>query len=271
MLPEGSAHVRRLYYLWEQDQWEAGGIELSVDSEQWDKVAAPTRRAITDSVGWRRERAVLGMRALVLFVDLAPSEEQQVFLTTQLVDEARQLVFYDRLASEVWETDASHVGDQPVGTDDGAVTPLVCGVLQDVVQTLSESRALADLVVAVTTYSVVVEGALGLTDVRALGRFLDDRELLPGIRMGLEREATGARRHVDFAASFVADAVRRQPSLADVAEAALARSMPLVRGGIEAMAATAPNVYPAQELIAEAEAAPAESFRKEGLDLSPRG
>ena len=264
MLPD-SADVLHLYYLWEQDQWEAGSVDLSVDAEQWERLDPTIRRVVMESLAWRRERATVGMTALVLFVDLAPKEEQQVFLTTQLVDEARHLVFFDRVLTEVWKA-ASVVDHDPRVAQSPAVVSLVREVLPEVVHGLTGARDVVGLVTALTTYSVVVEGALGLTDHWAVARFLEAHDLLPGICAGFEREATAARRHVAFAGALLADVVRDRPQLADVAADAVTRCMPLVRRGLEALAATAPMVYEAREVLERAGAA-ADPFKAGRLDL----
>ncbi len=103
-----TSSFRDLYYQWEANQWEALAIDLPDDvrHDLPDEIVRALRimRAIDE---W-------SLRSLVPLMDAAPTEEQQVFLSTQLVDEARHHVLLDRLdLAPVEVADAlDHVGAQ---------------------------------------------------------------------------------------------------------------------------------------------------------------
>ncbi len=86
-----SSSGRDLYYLWEQQQWQAGKIDLSRDAPAPIQAAVETLLVLKDAL----------TSALVPFVDVIPDEEDQVFLSTELVDEARHAVLFDRVLAEV--------------------------------------------------------------------------------------------------------------------------------------------------------------------------
>lgn len=250
------ADPRALYYLWEQQQWEAGGVDLALDAQQWEGLDPAMRRPVADAIAWRRLRAQQATTALVPFVDVAPNEEQQVFLTTHLVDEARHLVFFDRVQAEVMGAGGETMEDREGLVDDLALRSLLVDELARVRGGLRSGGAgVAELVEAVIGFHVVIVGALGLTEQKALDGWLSKENILPGIRRGLELEARSAHRHVAFGLGFVADALSRHPSLEEVVGAAVARLLPLVRSRLAAAAAVTPTPYPGAGLVETADAA----------------
>src|SRR5688500_12567322 len=91
----------RLYTLWEANNWSATAIDLTVDKEHWyTKVDDVQRR----SALWNYAMFLVGeeavARALTPVLDAAPGHPESIFLTTQIVDEARHHVFFDRFMRE---------------------------------------------------------------------------------------------------------------------------------------------------------------------------
>lgn len=266
LLREG-ADPRALYYLWEQQQWEAGKLQLAVDAQQWGEVDPALRRPAADSVAWRRLRAEVATTALVPFVDVAPDEEQQVFLTTQLVDEARHLVFFDRFQSEVAGASGEHLQDRGGLVDQTPLRSLLTEVVPGLGREVARGTT-AHLVSAVTIYNIATLGALGLTEQRALVAHLRDEDVLPGLCEGLELEARSAIRHVAFGLGFVAALVSDQPLLRAAVARGLSRSWPLVRDGLVAVASVAPLPYDATSLVGDAQRRLEGWFAEVGLELS---
>src|SRR5437867_2285431 len=93
---------RQLYELWERQQWATQDIDFGRDRLDWQERIPPeerTQRLFGLSaffVGEQRVTDELGpiMRA-------CPREEQRVFLSTQIADEARHVQFFNRFYSEV--------------------------------------------------------------------------------------------------------------------------------------------------------------------------
>ena len=93
---------RELYELWERQQWAVQDLDFTQDRIDWHERIAPEERVARMSglssffVGEQRVEAELGplMRAV-------PDEDMRIFLSTQIADEARHVVFFDRFYSEV--------------------------------------------------------------------------------------------------------------------------------------------------------------------------
>ena len=249
LLADGRGDARSLYYLWEQQQWEAGKIDLAVDAEQWTKLDPGARRPVADSLAWRRMRAELATTALVPLVDVAPDEEQQVFLTTQLVDEARQLVFFDRVLVEVAGERGQVLEERKGIVDEGVLRSLLTEVVPAEIAALrADGAGPRELASAVVTYHLVVLGVLGLTEQDALAGYLQDEEILPGVRQGLALEARDAHRHVAFGLGLLTRTLDAHPDVLTTLRASLEQTLPLALAALSAAGDSAPTPYSGEDL-----------------------
>ena len=239
VIDEATPDYRALYYRWERQQWEAGAIDFSADRSQWtgNDLSDAQRRSFL----WGLASFYVGeeqvTETLVPFVDAAPSEEQQVFLTTQLVDEARHTVFFDRFYDEVLDED----GDDMRSRLDRQADRLNTGFRTLLLEMLPEAAAAirADpgdatrLVEGVVLYHIVIEGALALTGQRFLLDYLRKEDLLPGFRQGFTAVARDESRHVGFGVRFLKEMVARDEGYADAIRGVLARVGPVSLSVIE--------------------------------------
>src|SRR3954471_17677352 len=91
-----------LYDLWERQQWQTQELDFSRDREDWHERISPEERfqrmygLSSFFIGEQKLAEELGpiMRA-------APTEEQKIFLCTQIADEARHVQFFNRFYEEV--------------------------------------------------------------------------------------------------------------------------------------------------------------------------
>src|SRR5437773_4913940 len=104
-----------LYRRWETQQWAVADIDFSLDRQDWLEATDLDRKATLWShrLFFNGEERVTA--TLAPFVWAAPSPEIEIFLSTQMVDEARHSVFFDTWWREVPGTDkkdmASLLGD----------------------------------------------------------------------------------------------------------------------------------------------------------------
>src|SRR3954466_3825855 len=92
---------RQLYELWERQQWATQDLDFTQDRIDWEGFDEEERfQRMTGLsaffIGEQRVTAELGpiMRAV-------PDEDMRIFLSTQIADEARHVVFFDRFYREV--------------------------------------------------------------------------------------------------------------------------------------------------------------------------
>ena len=91
-----------LYLLWERQQWQTQELDFTRDREDWHERIDPEERfqrmygLSAFFIGEQKVAEELGpiMRA-------APTEDQRIFLCTQIADEARHVRFFERFYREV--------------------------------------------------------------------------------------------------------------------------------------------------------------------------
>src|SRR5688500_11647213 len=230
IMDRAAPDYRALYYRWESQQWEAGAIDFAEDRAQWAELPADLKRSFL----WGLSSFYVGeeqvTQTLVPFVDAAPTEEQQVFLSTQLVDEARHTVFFDRFYSE--ELD-DHGDDMRTRLEAQTsrlnewFRTLLLEMLPAAAERIRTEKTIDAFVEGIVLYHIVIEGTLALTGQRFLLNFLRDADLLPGFRRGFTAVARDESRHVNFGVRFLGEMVRSDPRFAEVIRARLAELTPV--------------------------------------------
>ncbi|MEA2487230.1 MAG: ribonucleoside-diphosphate reductase beta chain [Actinomycetota bacterium] len=224
--PSPATDYRALYYRWEQEHWSASAIDLTEDRRQWvDMLTDEDRRVLAESVGLFYSFSEVAASSLVRFVDAAPTEEQHVFLTTQLVDHARHVVFFDRVQREVIEV-GDPTGDRFSNLNDGSRS-LLYEMLPDVSERLrGDTDGIDDFVAGIVLFHIVIEGTVILTLQKFLLGHLSSHAALPGFSEGCGAVARDGARHVEFAAGFLRDAVARDADIGAVIAEAVDHALP---------------------------------------------
>ncbi|HXK40224.1 MAG TPA: ribonucleotide-diphosphate reductase subunit beta, partial [Candidatus Paceibacterota bacterium] len=169
-----------LYNRWEKQNWSTQDLDFSEDVEHWKNMTGLFEGFRTElqrsfTLFFVGEQAVTD--TLSPLVHAAPDEPSRVFLSTQLVDEARHSVFFSRFFEEV------------IGISGGLSAALA--VLKDRVVGGFRTIFDEDLVEAteavrmdphnyqawvrgIATYQLVIEGMLALTGMRYLLNIVRD-------------------------------------------------------------------------------------------------
>ncbi len=101
---EAAPSYSKLFSRWENQQWNSESFDFSEDRRQWDG------DGFTDDqkafMQWSMSSFFLGEERvtteLLPFAIAAPSHEARAFLATQISDEAKHMVFFDRFYREVF-------------------------------------------------------------------------------------------------------------------------------------------------------------------------
>ena len=122
---------------------------------------------------------------LLPFAIAAPTDDQRIFLASQIADEARHCVFFDRFFREVLGSDtqtiAANLSEQRANINDD-FKQLFDGILHDCAETLRKDPSdMEALVRGITVYMIVIEGTLALTGARFILRSLKEMDRLPGL------------------------------------------------------------------------------------------
>jgi ribonucleoside-diphosphate reductase beta chain len=206
---------RELYNLWERQHWLTQELDFTQDREDWIGFPEDERRQrmyglSSFFIGEQKVTEELGP-----MMTAAPIEDMRVFLSTQIVDEARHVRFFDRFYSEVGVLEADTLAGRLEETSahlNPAFGVLFDDMLRSRVRRLAEDRTdLEALVEAVTLYHMVIEGMLALTGQHFIIDFNEREGTLPGFVRGFNLVARDEHRHVAFGARFLRDVVTEQP------------------------------------------------------------
>jgi ribonucleotide reductase beta subunit family protein with ferritin-like domain len=225
-IPEASANVtleslpvdvisyEDLYARWERGNWSATELDFTEDARQWREEFTEFERT---AALWNYALFFWGEDAvadnLSPYIDAAPREEQKYFLTTQQVDEARHAVFFKRFMQEV-----CGIGDGSMKSGLHAIKPQLTPGFRKIFERLDtmadELRAdhsPAKLAAAVTLYHVVIEASLAQPGQHFICNYLEERDVLPAFRQGMQNIAADEQRHIGFGVKLLADLKREDP------------------------------------------------------------
>lgn len=215
-----SLDSRELYYRWEGEQWEATVVDLARDASDWAVVEADGRQALSAALACAWPQGERLGDLLVPFVDSVDSEEDQVFLTSQLVDQARGLVFAERLRTEVG-----------IALEPPAHLDLLFESIQARADDVRVERAEAEaLYEGLLLHNVVYEGVIVATLIGVAGAYLERTSLLPGLRAGLIAFARDLTRHVLFGVQVVQRGVEKDRGAnAGAIEEVMEKALPFIK------------------------------------------
>ena len=207
----GLLDYRQLYALWERQNWKATELDFTVDKEQW----VTTPREAQESTIWSLGSFYVGEERvtadLAPFLQAAPSGEIELFLATQLVDEARHAAFFDRFGAEVMCLSADDFRGRMREVEKILLSPwreVFDDGLRDVAKRIQAKPDDLDLFVeGITTYHMVVEGFLAVTGQTLIRDYLLEHSLYPGFCEGFGLVERDEHRHVAFGVRFLRDVI----------------------------------------------------------------
>jgi ribonucleoside-diphosphate reductase beta chain len=228
-----------LYRRWESQQWKVGDIDFSLDRQDWLDSSEQDRKATLWShrLFFNGEERVTA--TLAPFVWAAPTPEIEIFLSTQMVDEARHTVFFQRWWQDVAGTDAKNLGDllteiRPEANE--GYNTLFYDRLPAAAQRLASNPKDFDAFVeGITLYHIVIEATIALTGQRFELEAMREQGLTDrGFYRGFTAIARDESRHVSFGIKVLQEAVRENPErFAPLIQKTLVESLPLITGTLD--------------------------------------
>jgi ribonucleoside-diphosphate reductase beta chain len=209
---DGLLDYRQLYALWERQNWKATELDFSVDREQWVTSPGEAQESLIWSLGsfYVGEERVTA--DLAPFLRAAPTGEIELFLATQLVDEARHAAFFDRFGAEVMCLSAGDFRGRMREVEQVLLSPwreVFDDGLRDVAKRIQAKPDDMDLFVeGITTYHMVVEGFLAVTGQTLIRDYMVEHSMYPGFCEGFGLVERDEHRHVAFGVRFLRDAIR---------------------------------------------------------------
>jgi ribonucleoside-diphosphate reductase beta chain len=226
----GLMSYEQLYALWERQNWRAHELDFATDREHWLVSPAEAQRHTAFSVGSfyvGEERVTADLAPFLL---AAPSGEVEAFLATQLVDEMRHAVFFDRWASEVMGLESGSFRERLGEIEDRMLGPwhfLFDDSLRDVANRIKARPDDLELFVeGIVTYHMVTEGVLAMPGQRIMIEYTADHDLYPGFNEGFSKVEQDEHRHIAFGVRFLKDVCDERPEMKKVVLATLEKLLP---------------------------------------------
>jgi ribonucleoside-diphosphate reductase beta chain len=205
-----------LYRLWERQNWMAHQIDFSQDHKDWQQLAGEEREALLwglSSFFVGEERVTTQFSGLVMAYE---DQNEEAFLTTQQVDEARHAQHFNRLYEEVLRLDGSFEDRLERARQDlnDSYRVLFDEKLVDANARLVDNPGdLEAKVDFVTTYHMVIEGTLALTGQHFQTDYLEQHKILPGHLEGFKKISQDEHRHLAYGTWFLQQKAK-DPALA---------------------------------------------------------
>ena len=228
-----------LYRRWEAQQWAVADLDFTLDRKDWEEATDLEKKATLWShrLFFNGEERVTA--TLAPFVWAAPTPEIEIFLSTQMVDEARHTVFFQRWWHEVVGTEAkdlAHLLAEIRPDANEGYNTLFYDRLPATAQRLaSNPRDFDAFVEGVTLYHIVIEATIALTGQRFELESMREQGLTErGFYRGFTAIARDESRHVNFGIKLLQEAVRQDPErFAPLIQKTLVESLPLISGTLD--------------------------------------
>jgi ribonucleoside-diphosphate reductase beta chain len=227
-----------LYDLWERQQWQTQELDFTRDREDWHERISEEERfqrmygLSSFFIGEQKVAEELGpiMRA-------APTEEQKIFLCTQIADEARHVRFFERFYREVGVLESGRLSEMLAETSahlNDNFGRLFDGMLKERTDRLcTEPEDVEALVEAVTIYHMVIEGMLALTGQHFIMDFNESEGTLPAFVEGFSNVARDEHRHVAFGSVFLREKAHEENRYKRAIQRTLEQALPIADGVLQ--------------------------------------
>ncbi|MGB8348353.1 MAG: ribonucleotide-diphosphate reductase subunit beta [Ktedonobacteraceae bacterium] len=233
---------RDLYHRWEKQQWSTQDLDFSADREQWADVPEENRPIFIAGFVIFFQGEVSVTNTLIPYMLAVPTEEQRFFLSTQLVDEVRHAIFFDKFFREALQisgpdVEATLTQIRPL-LQPGPRKILLEGLVEMGQRIASDTKNLDYLVEGITLYHIITEGTLALAGQRNMLNRNKRLGWYPGFQQGFTAIARDESRHVLFGVRFLRDMVLQDRHYADVIRETIARWLPDVQNTMQQPEAT---------------------------------
>jgi ribonucleoside-diphosphate reductase beta chain len=201
-----------LYNRWEKQQWAVADLDFTQDKEHWQNLSEFP--GIGDQLQQTWTLFFIGEQAVTdtlgPIIHAAPTEEDRIFLATQVVDEARHTVFFMRFFDEVLGISGGLSGALDAIRPDAVrgFQRIFDTHLADAVNRVRlDPSDYATWLQGITIYHFVVEGMLALTGQKFILRTLRQFGVMPGFYAGFTAVTRDESRHVNWGVGALRDGV----------------------------------------------------------------
>ena len=239
---ESNSAYFQLYQKAKQLHWDPATIDLSADRAQWQRIQRdyPTERYAEQilrltSLFYEGEESVT--KTLSPFCSAVSRAglgiDKELFLTTQLYEEAKHFEFFARYFAEVFEVDGSITAQYLTA----APRAVLISDLEEVTERLRREEDAVQLKAtfaeAITHYMGVVEAMLARTGYVGAHDALAARGWLPGLQEGYRLIKRDEGRHVAFGMRCIAELTTEHPEYRPIVQGVFERQLPNVLATVQ--------------------------------------
>ncbi len=225
---------RELYFLWERQQWSVGEIDFTPDRKDFEALSDEER----DLLIWQLSSFFVGEERVTTafspIVMAAEDVDEEVYLTTQQVDEARHTRFFDSFWRDVFGDEGQELRERLVDVKancNEAFVQLFDERLMGAVDRLRvDPKDIPAKVEAITIYHMIVEGTLALTGQNFIIRYAEENNLLASFVAGFKNVSRDEHRHVAFGTWYLQQKVRESDEYAQIIQRTLMELIPVAAG-----------------------------------------
>jgi ribonucleoside-diphosphate reductase beta chain len=225
---------QELYELWERQQWLSQDLDFSADVDDWAGLTEEERNWFVWGMSaffLGEERVTTEFSGLVMAYD---DEQEEAFLTTQQVDEARHMQFFDRFYREVVGLSDAGIGDRLAAVRQNVNNDFVKlfdeALVEDGKRLIANPRDVGAKFDFVTNYHMVIEGTLALTGQWTITDYWEKTGKMQGFLEGFRNVARDEHRHVAYGTWYLKKMCDEHPEFADRLRARLAELLPTASG-----------------------------------------
>ncbi|SDL97257.1 ribonucleoside-diphosphate reductase beta chain [Nonomuraea maritima] len=205
-----------LYKRYLRQRWDVYELDFSQDVVDWrERMTQEERDAFVGiSAGFHHGERQVEVELPVFM--LGGSEESKIYMSSQIEDEARHTVFFDRFYREVVGMPGDSVQDVLDASFEHVSETFVgpFGLLAYQADELrKDPEDPAARVRYGTTYFLWIEGVLALSVMKITLTYCRERGFLPGYYTGFTATCRDEARHVQFGMRFLRDSVQEDPRL----------------------------------------------------------
>ncbi|MGV9381140.1 ribonucleotide-diphosphate reductase subunit beta [Nonomuraea sp. NPDC003707] len=205
-----------LYKRYLRQRWDVYELDFSQDIVDWrERMSQEERDAFVGiSAGFHHGERQVEVELPVFM--LGGSEESKIYMSSQIEDEARHTVFFDRFYREVVGMPGDSVQDVLDASFEHVSETFVgpFGLLAYQADELrKDPEDPAARVRYGTTYFLWIEGVLALSVMKITLTYCREWGFLPGYYTGFTATCRDEARHVQFGMRFLRDSVQEDPRL----------------------------------------------------------
>jgi len=206
----------QLYRRYLRQHWNVYDLDFTQDVRDWTDRMSPAEREafVAISSGFHHGERQVEVELPVFM--LGGSEESKIYMSSQIEDEARHTVFFDRFYREVVGLPGESLHDV-LDASFAYVSETFVGPFGLLAYQADELRRdpedIAARVRYGTTYFLWIEGVLALSVMKITLSYCKNRGFLPGYYTGFTATCRDEARHVQGGMRFLRDAVRDDPRM----------------------------------------------------------